>query len=712
MRSGNRAVDNMNTLKFSELLWLSSVVISFCLSVAVYGEPLGQFEGQGNLGNAQPAGSARFDLAHSVYHVTGGGSNLWFGSDAAYWLWRRVQGDLAFSADIVWEAPGGNAHRKAGLMLRESLAADSPYVDVVVHGDGLVSLQYRDTRGGPTREVQARARAARQLRLERWGNFFSVSLGDTNGAWVSSGCAVQLSLSKELLAGLVVCSHDDQRIEPAAFSRVQMVRDPFVGRTNAAPLRSVLEVVPIQSQDRRVIYHATNHFEAPNWLSNGSAHIFNSGGKLYRLSREALEPTVINTDFAVRCNNDHGISPDGTQLVISDQSQIRDSLIYILPIDGGTPRQVTPKGPSYWHGWSPDGKTLAYCASRNGEYDVYTISVDGGEERRLTDAPGLDDGPEYSPDAKTIYFNSDRTGLMQIWAMNTDGTQQRQVTSDNFNNWFAHPSPDGKYLVYLSYEPEVKGHPENMNVLLRLQPIAGGQPRVLARLFGGQGTINVPSWSPDSREVAFVSYHPDLGRTLSQSDVFEKDIRAHENSDATSGCPQNGILFLGSSTMAKWKSLQEDFAGLPVLGRGFGGSKIRDSVYYFDRMVAPYHPRMIVFYAGDNDLAIHRNPDRVLADFQVFTTLVHEQLPQTRIAFLSVKPSRARWEWVDKIRQANELVKQCCARDDRLIFVDTFTATLDASGQPRSDWFEADGLHLNRQGYAQWASIITPILKK
>jgi Tol biopolymer transport system component len=194
-------------------------------------------------------------------------------------------------------------------------------------------------------------------------------------------------------------------------------------------------------------------------------------------------------------------------LVISDQSQgRRQSLIYTLPIAGGTPRLITELGPSYWHGWSPDGNTLVYCAERNGDYDVYAIPVGGGEESRLTTAKGLDDGPDYSPDGRHIYFNSDRTGRMQIWRMRADGTMQEQITSDTFNNWFPHPSPDGRWLVFLSYEKDVDGHPANKDVTLRLMPMAGGDIQILAKLFGGQGTINVPSWSPDSRNVAFVSY--------------------------------------------------------------------------------------------------------------------------------------------------------------------------------------------------------------
>jgi Tol biopolymer transport system component len=255
-----------------------------------------------------------------------------------------------------------------------------------------------------------------------------------------------------------------------------------------------------------VVYHTRGHIEAPNWSRDGKYFLFNRGGRIYTLPAAGGEPQVLDTGFATRCNNDHGLSPDGTQLVVSDQSQERKSLIYILPVGGGTPRPVTRLGPSYWHGWSPDGKILAFCGERNGEFDIYTIPADGGEEQRLTTAPGLDDGPDYSPDGRYIYFNSERTGMMQVWRMKADGSDQQQSTSDDYNNWFPHPSPDGKWIAFLSYEKDVKGHPANKDVMLRLMPAGGGEIQVLAKLFGGQGTINVPSWSPDSRNLAFVSY--------------------------------------------------------------------------------------------------------------------------------------------------------------------------------------------------------------
>ncbi|HET7890708.1 MAG TPA: hypothetical protein VFL34_04245, partial [Candidatus Sulfotelmatobacter sp.] len=272
-------------------------------------------------------------------------------------------------------------------------------------------------------------------------------------------------------------------------------------------LYSTLENVVIDSADRRVVYLAMGRFEAPNWMRDGSAFLFNRDGHIERLAVGSDKPMTIDTGVANRCNNDHGISPDATQIAISDNSQgDHQSLVYVVPIGGGTPRRITQKSPSYWHGWSPDGKTLAFVGQRNGDFDIYAIPAAGGEETRLTTAKGLDDGPEYSPDGKYIYFNSERTGHMQIWRMKPDGSEQEQVFSDELNNWFPHISPDGKWVVFLTYGAEVTGHPENKDVMLRLMSLADKKITVLAKLFGGQGTINVPSWSPDSKQVAFVSY--------------------------------------------------------------------------------------------------------------------------------------------------------------------------------------------------------------
>jgi TolB protein len=274
-----------------------------------------------------------------------------------------------------------------------------------------------------------------------------------------------------------------------------------------AVLHSTLETITVASTDRHVTYTSAGHFEAPNWTPDGGSLIFNRDGRIWRIPVAGGAPSHIDTGFATRCNNDHGISPDGKMIAISDQSVAPHlSIIYTVPIGGGNPHRVTERYPSYWHGWSPDGSALAFCGQRDGKFGIFTIPPDGGEETCLTITDGLDDGPDFSPDGKYIYFNSDRTGMMQIWRMRPDGKNPEQITSDDFNNWFAHPSPDGKWIVFLSYDKDVKGHPANKDVQLRLMSLSDGKIKVLAKLFGGQGTINVPSWSPDSLRLAFVSY--------------------------------------------------------------------------------------------------------------------------------------------------------------------------------------------------------------
>lgn len=477
-----------------------------CLRLARAEEAMGLFEGHAEVGRPSKAGGLRWEASSGTYTVSGGGANMWSTNDAFHFVWKRIQGDVSLAADVTILGEGGDPHRKACLMIRQTLDADSAYADAALHGDGLTSLQYRPSRGERTYEIQSRQTKPVRLRIERRGNYVSMSLADAQGMLQPAGGTFRLDLDGGFYVGLGVCAHNDARLEQATFARVELSSGPAPAQP-APRLFSTLETVTISSRDRRVVWCATNHFEAPNWSRDGASLIINSRGGLFRLPVAGGEPVRLDTGFATRCNNDHGLSPDGTQLVISDQSQEdRKSRIYLLPATGGTPRLITPEGPSYWHGWSPDGATLAYCAQRNGEYDIYSIPAAGGSETRLTRATGLDDGPDYSPDGQWIYFNSDRTGLMQIWRMRADGSNPEQVTHDEANHWFPHPSPDGQWLVFLTYAKDVKGHPENQDVTLHLLPLRGGPVQVLAKLYGGQGTINVPSWSPDSRRLAFVSY--------------------------------------------------------------------------------------------------------------------------------------------------------------------------------------------------------------
>lgn len=486
---------------------IASVIAFVALALSAtssQAQKTGIFDGQQDIGTVLHAGSAEFDAAHNAYTVTGSGENMWFAEDDFHYVWKKVSGDVALTADIAIIGTAGNTHRKGVLMIRKAMEKDSVSSDLAVHGDGLTSLQFRDAAGGNVAEVQTNVTAPKRVRIEKRGDFIYAFVPGPDGNLHPSGAATKLPFTGDFYIGIGVCAHDKDAIQKVVFSNVKFEQlPPASGKT---VLVSSLEAVPV-SGDRRVQYAAVAHFEAPNWTRDGKAFIFNQDGTIRRLEVGATEPTVISTAPLNHCNNDHGISPDGQWLAISSQSgDDQASRVYLAPLAGGTPRLVTKNGGSYWHGWSPDGKTLAIAARRGDEAPIITISLDGSNETRLTTAPGLNDGPDYSPDGAWIYFNSERTGHMQIWRMKPDGSQQEQVIFDDSNDWFPHISPDGQWMVFLTYPAGTTGHPPNKDVELRLMSVQDKKIVVLAKFFGGQGTINVPSWSPDSKKIAYVTY--------------------------------------------------------------------------------------------------------------------------------------------------------------------------------------------------------------
>ncbi|WP_093000470.1 TolB family protein [Rhizobium sp. NFR07] len=274
-------------------------------------------------------------------------------------------------------------------------------------------------------------------------------------------------------------------------------------------MRSSVEIFNIRTRENRVVWQTEELFEAPNWSPDGSYLMLNSEGLIYRMSPAGdAAPEKVDTGFATICNNDHGISPDGSLIAISDKVEFGKSAIYVLPAAGGTPKLVTENLPSYWHGWSPDGRTFAYCGIRDQVFDIYTIGIDGRNETRLTHGEGRNDGPDYSHDGKWIYFNSSRTGLMQIWRVPASGGEAERITTSDYGDWFPHPSPKGDKVVFVSYDADVFDHPRDQNVRVRLMDPDGGNVETLFKLFGGQGTMNSPNWSPDGDEFAYVRYFP------------------------------------------------------------------------------------------------------------------------------------------------------------------------------------------------------------
>lgn len=475
-------------------------------------QPIGIFDGHGDVGTNVKPGSATYIPATGQYVISGAGYNVWADHDEFQYVWKKMKGDFILYTRAEFLGPWVNYHRKVGWMVRKSLDGNSAHVNAVEHGDGLTSLQFRRTAGAQTEEHKLKMTHANILQLERKGNQY-IMRAAIYGEPFETDTINNIDLGDEVYVGLFVGSHNSDVLETGVFSNVG-ITVPYNGvadQRTQMTLGSNLELLEIASGKRDIVYTVPYSIQGPNWTKDGKSIIFNDyKGLLYNFDLAAGKPVQINTGSVTNNNNDHVISFDGTQLGIS--SNVKDlggSIIYTVPITGGIPKQVTPKGPSYMHGWSPDGKSLVFCGDRNGEFDVYKVPTNGGPEVRLTDAKGLDDGPEYTPDGKYIYFNSVRSGLMQIWRMKPDGSDQEQVTNDGFNNWFAHISPDGKWMVFISFlkeEVEPGSHPPYKHVYLRLLPIDGkGTPKVIAYVYGGQGTINVPSWSPDSKRIAFVS---------------------------------------------------------------------------------------------------------------------------------------------------------------------------------------------------------------
>jgi TolB protein len=491
--------------------------------------PVGIFDNHLDIGHPKLAGDASYDEATQSYTVKGAGDNIWFNRDEFHFVYKKIKGDFILTADFAFtgDTSGAIGHRKTGWMIRESTDEGAASANACKHIDGLVVLQWRTYKGmfmrDPEEERFYPKKGGQTVQLQRIGKTITMKIAHPGEPLQLVGSCETDALYGDVLVGVYVCSHDSNTVASARVWNVRIDK-PVIHEYSSNPhvaqppvrdvLGSRLEILNVADGSRRVIHEAPGRFEAPNYMPDGKKLLFNEGGSLYTIPIEGGTPEKLNTGSVNKINNDHMISFDGKMLGISSGREGLPgggSTVYVLPLSGGEPKLITEGTPSFLHGWDPNGKELAIVAKRNGSavYNLYKVSLKDNKETALTTNTRTHvDGSEYSPDGKYIYYNANVSGTMQIWRMRPDGTGKEQLTFDEFHSWFPHISPDGKWMVFISFPLDIDpdAHPSFKNVMLRVMPLSSaGGPRVVAYLYGGQGTLNAPSWSPDSKFIAFVS---------------------------------------------------------------------------------------------------------------------------------------------------------------------------------------------------------------
>jgi Tol biopolymer transport system component len=486
-----------------------------CLLLAAANSPaqtasLGLFTDHADVGTVLHLGTAVYDAAKRTYTITGSGENVWATADAFQFVWKKMDGDFTLSADISILGQAGDPHKKAMLMARQSLGADSPYADVALHASGLASLQSRDAKGADTHEIQSNISAPKHLRLQKYGDEFTIWLAGEDGKFQFAGGSMRVPMNGPFYVGLGVCAHNKDAVDTAEFRNVAL---EATSAEVSEHWYETLETIDVASTDRRVTYVNRNRdassIGAPTWTPDGVSLLVSHGDRIESVPVSGGKPKIIDTG-GFRVNLSLSVSPDGT-MVGSSGSCCDGSAIFVVPVRGGVLRRVTAKSPAFWQGWSPDGKTILFLLTDDKYHvGIYTMPVAGGTETHLIGGPGASvrGSAGYSPDGNYIYFHSNHSGAGEVWRMRSDGSNPEQVTKDGVGDWYPHVSPDGRLLAFLTPE---RSAPSEMDiglepVTLRVMTLADRHVRVLAKFTGANNSMPSPSWSPDSRRLAFVSY--------------------------------------------------------------------------------------------------------------------------------------------------------------------------------------------------------------
>ena len=474
---------------------------------------LGLFEGQSDIGSVVPPGTGRYDPGRGIYTLTSAGANTWYRVDDFHYLWKKAVGDLAFTADVTFpphtydHEPDPN--RKGLLMFRQTLDAGGVYVDVAVHGSGLIALQYRRERGANTQDIEINAYAVRTVRLEKRGDVFTLFGARKGEPFHPLGASIKLHLDEPFHAGLGAVSHDVGTTDKVEFSHVTL--QPPAPVASDTQLHSTLQTISIQDQFRRAMMIRTvpARIQSPNWAPDRKSIYVHEDGRVRKIPYLTPDAGGTPEDVAVGklvgCSGNFGLSPDGKSLAVScAETKGGRHEVYVLPAGGGdAPRKLTNGASgSFFHAWAPDSQAIAFTRGSAGKADIFTIALAGGAETRLT-SDTVNDGPDYTPDGKLIYFDSSRSGSMQIWRMKSDGTAAEQITDDDNLNSSPHVSPDGKSVAFLS-------QPANSDqgitdATLEVMSIGDGMIRPIVDFQGNRDSFSMYGWG-DGTHLAFVSY--------------------------------------------------------------------------------------------------------------------------------------------------------------------------------------------------------------
>jgi regulation of enolase protein 1 (concanavalin A-like superfamily) len=496
------------------LIFLVAYVIGFSFWSEVTAFPqnnsLGIFENESDIGKITQEGKAFYNPISEEYLITTPVSEFAPNSDPIHYLWKKINGDFIIHAEFEAAENNNDLVGTVGCMIRNSLDTDTGYLNASVDKTGYPSIAFRGPSDVKSTERHSIVKNANVIQVERDDKTFIVRMAKFGDPFVTERVAY-LSLPEDLYIGLFVGSDEGSKAKKAVFHNIRITipvpKNMTVFRTD---IGSNLETLDIQTFRRKIFLIDSNSVHSPIWKNDGKTIIYGKQGMLFCFDSAKKTTQLLNTGKVKNTSNDHVLSCDGKKLAFCVPSlKMGGPVIYVVGTGGGNPKLIHKKGPSYPHGWSPDGKFLLFAGSRNGRYTVFKIPARGGKEINITNTPGNNDSPEYSPEGKYIYFNSNRTGAMCVWRMKADGTEPEMLTTGEFHDWFPHVSPDGKWVVFLSYSKEdasPSGHPSYKNVYLRLMPTSGGSPKIIAYVYGGQGTINSPCWSPDSKKIAFASY--------------------------------------------------------------------------------------------------------------------------------------------------------------------------------------------------------------